>query len=840
MSLNFYLEEEEENNKTEEESISKYTNIFQEYWNKKPVLNLALYEMYILSKTTKEKAIDLTNDIIIKCKKIINDNWLKIRNKYPNISLEDAYIISSYTCESKDKDYSPYKIMNKNLVTEDRKNGLTIISKYFFIFLNSLRKLPRYYPSQTNKYLYRCIRNHINYKIDPFKPKSIPYIQGNRKIFWGFTSTSPNPIISYKFLGVNKGLQKGTVFILYGDIWGYDISLFNYYKEEEILLEPERKFIVENIMPPLNEIISVTCKIEKSPFVLNQNKKMEIVQPIIEQYSNNQANIILQPQNNNIQNNSQIIINNNNLVSKFGETQDNKNISRNFFEPEITKQNEILNKELNVKFLYDKSKIGKSIYINSNLTGLLNLCLMKEIAYRLGPSELAQLSYPLDMIIGILKNGYISQTKDLKQDIKTILNDEKGCNIINYSKYVNNVIKPEYITYLRQLLRPNDSNEINDIINRLTIYENEIRLFNKEFPLALKNSLFEFSVVSLVMIEREDFKRFEEERQKCPNRVDRILFHGTIPEPISFILTSKFKRCSRGKHGEGLYFTDMLDDCWFFGSQKNNSNNVLKIAKKGETFTIIVCSIYYDKTHFRRVYDHKYTPQKNEINFAFIGSKNLETLKMKNPNETHKYFGHDYVINDLNQIFPFISLKLKREEFCVIWRDNNFSDKPIYKNHYDKKFKNFLSEQLSHIEQCVNFNIYPCTSTEEALKLVQRKKFNKIILISNIGKDHGGKIFINEARKIIGNDVVVLFLVYNINLHLEWVTKYKNALITNEQIVFEQYLRCFSNDSEYAKKEINKLKLSLETKYHKLFIFSQDFLDFPNHKDSGKYGDLYL
>ena len=77
--------------------------------------------------------------------KVIDKNLGKIKNKYPNITNEDIQIISSYTCESKDENLSPYKLLNKNLVSENRKQGIQKISKYLFIFLNSLRKLERYY-----------------------------------------------------------------------------------------------------------------------------------------------------------------------------------------------------------------------------------------------------------------------------------------------------------------------------------------------------------------------------------------------------------------------------------------------------------------------------------------------------------------------------------------------------------------------------------------------------------------------------------------------------------------------------------------------------------------------
>ena len=50
--------------------------------------------------------------------------------------------------------------------------------------------------------------------------------------------------------------------------------MFNYYGEKEILLEPERKFIIDNVLPPLNEIINVTCNILKTPLILDEENKV--------------------------------------------------------------------------------------------------------------------------------------------------------------------------------------------------------------------------------------------------------------------------------------------------------------------------------------------------------------------------------------------------------------------------------------------------------------------------------------------------------------------------------------------------------------------------------------
>ena len=78
-------------------------------------------------------------------------------------------------------------------------SGLKQISKYFYILLNSLRTLTKYYPTRENKYLFRCIGVKVNYMIDPFNKKSEPYIEGNTKTFWSFTSTSTSIKTSYRF-----------------------------------------------------------------------------------------------------------------------------------------------------------------------------------------------------------------------------------------------------------------------------------------------------------------------------------------------------------------------------------------------------------------------------------------------------------------------------------------------------------------------------------------------------------------------------------------------------------------------------------------------------------------
>ena len=144
MSLHFYTEKEDY---LKEESINKYVEEFLSYVEELPSLSDALKQMFISCQLTEEQANDLIKDILTKTEEIINKNWDKIKKRYSKISKEDSNIICSYTCESKNNKYSPYKILNKNLVSEDRKGGVKNISKYLFILLKSLRKLDRYYPN---------------------------------------------------------------------------------------------------------------------------------------------------------------------------------------------------------------------------------------------------------------------------------------------------------------------------------------------------------------------------------------------------------------------------------------------------------------------------------------------------------------------------------------------------------------------------------------------------------------------------------------------------------------------------------------------------------------------
>ena len=1091
MSIIQYCDEEEE----KEETVNNYKDLFNEYKIKLPTLEEALNQMFTLSGVHKNKTDELIKDILDKCKEKIEKNFSKIKEKYDKIDKNDAYIICSYTCEASDPKYSPYKILNINLVSNDRKKGIKIISKYLYILLKSLRKLTIVIPKN---YIYRCLRNKVSLEKDPDNDKWIPYQVGNQKTFWGFTSTSPNIKTVFNFLDDNgsKNIKCGSIFHIEGEVWGYDITLFNIYNEKEILLEPERKYIIKDAYL-LNDVVHVICNVSKSPIILdtnnsyidsinkyiaeekgkdnndithiknsiikiemeiaineinddyryicgigflcnipsknmkalitfsniidryflikakslkffikNEEKEINMKVPrykkvfedlnitIIEIVNEDNINNFLQIDNfikskdysdENIifiefdKNNNhkyikdKIIKNNNNYILSSTKNYEeglillnnnlkiigiikNRVISMNLllkkinyikakFEikhenlgkeiqilndtyishrnDEIRKINNIIiNRELTntiYRYLFNKEGIyiiyylsdelltdmsymffkcsslkeidlsqfntyvvtnmsymfsdclnlkkinlrlnnikniecnnifegcsslnesnlpffSENMNFNNNnfdnhLIGLLKLCLLKEISLKLNNLNLELLPREIKNIMCILRNTCIEfidigNNEENKIKIRESLSRNNEENLTNFYNYVDKVINTNHINLIINLLSQHEIERINDIKARLNEYINEIKIFNRDFEKSLKDSIFEFSLVSIVVKEREDFNNFQQERNRCTNKIEKILYHGCPIQPISYILNEHFKRASFCIHGKGIYFSDNLDYCWFYGNKGEGHKIYFNtIPEINESFTIIGCSIYYDEQGFKHVYDDKYTPKKNEINLAYVNDEGESTTFEKN-----KFCGTEYVIWEYDQICPFLGMKLKRNEFCIIWRDNNFSNKSLDINKF------FLEEKLAYIRKISKYNIYPACTSEEALKLIERKKYNKIILISNIeGNIQDTKQFIFDARKIIRNDIIILFLNNN-DKNLEWIQKLYNVLFTNENSFFEKYIQCFEGNN--IKEKILNLKSEMEKFYKVKFNFKNRFLEFPNFKKSGKYSEI--
>ena len=487
-------------------------------------------------------------------------------------------------------------------------------------------------------------------------------------------------------------------------------------------------------------------------------------------------------------------------------------------------------KHINITFRFNNDNNCKNKDA-SGLDGIAKFCYLKELASRLSNLDLDKFPEEIKCILMILKNGKIKEVAKLGGETQKLLERYRKTNVLNFANYVNNKVDANQIKKILPFLSKDDANGAQKFANHLDKMKSQIDLFTKDFTEARKKSVFEYSLMSLEITYRADVDAYLKEYEKCPTKNQRILYYGTNEENIDEILDNHFKPFSQNLFGNGFYFTNSLD----FAILMNRyfDNNSFEIPTVNEAFSFVISSVYYNNSTRKTVTNNNYSPKKNEANIAIVDGK---MKPMSNPDKS-RFYSREYVLGDKCQILPFISIKVKRNEYCVIWRDVNFSTEDVYHDKYDKIFKGFLKERLDYFHKFAKFNIYPCKTTPEALKLVEKKKFNKIILMSNVGSDFGGREFVNKARQIIGKEVICLFLAY-MEEHLQWIVNYKNSLFSNDPEFYEQYLECFTDDITTTKKNVLSLKSSIEDRYNVKFKIENDFLDYPKFKDDGNFADL--
>ena len=93
------------------------------------------------------------------------------------------------------------------------------------------------------------------------------YSEGNVVTWPALSSTSPDSRNIKTFLSKGGGKVKGTMFIIENG-WGYNIQPYSLFPdEEEILLEPERQFMVKSVIEA-EGIIVITLEMLDSPLIL--------------------------------------------------------------------------------------------------------------------------------------------------------------------------------------------------------------------------------------------------------------------------------------------------------------------------------------------------------------------------------------------------------------------------------------------------------------------------------------------------------------------------------------------------------------------------------------------
>ena len=374
-----------------------------------------------------------------------------------------------------------------------------------------------------------------------------------------------------------------------------------------------------------------------------------------------------------------------------------------------------------------------------------------------------------------------------------------------------------------------------------------------------RDSVFEFIIDGLTIV-NNNYKEYFENKSKCPNCETKILIQGTNKYLTENIASYNFKLEQDNLFGIGIYLFEQLDFVTYYCNNKTFGN----IPKIGQTFPIVGAEVYYDSMKFKHIYDYSYlkvfdslptekdiqentdkTVEKNGIHYIVVDGYELNLfnknkkivspiLNSENtpappptPFPLNRYLGKEYVVTDKSQILPLFSFTMKRVEYCIIWRDTNFlEDKKYFENC--KKYKNVLK----------NLNLYIETTTESALKLVWKKKYNKIILITNVGRNLEGKTYIDKVRKILGFNVVAFFFASS-SRHLEWIKNYPNCLYANNEKFVNKFIELFNNEEGNKEENLNNLKKEIEKNFNTKLQDFYEPMKYPLYKDGMSAIDHY-
>ena len=569
------------------------------------------------------------------------------------------------------------------------------------------------------------------------------------------------------------------------------------------------------------------------------------------------------------------IINNKISEKKILSNEKNNSFSskKEIFKDNSTIINNSVNSKTTVKinangFIFEEdSKVNFDLNLICNLKGILKLLALKYISSittnenenekikEIKNKDLIKILQILNKDLELInKNGLIKNEKLLPNDVKIILKEKEGSNIIEYAKYIDSKVESQEIEDIINIHKPEQKEEIFKFLNSIMKYEKYNTFFEEEFKKAQKESIFDFSIVNLVLSDNKNFSKYEEAKKNCPNCTTKILFHGTQIDPASKIISSEFKYTKKAFYGMGIYFTDNLDYITFYSGGEGLDNrriNFNKIFPPNHTFTFIASEIFYDKNllkhirdnsyyvkeldHFptyeeiKRKYKNKMIP-KNGIHFITVKSDHGHALQDSitsiEERKKGKFIVNEYVITELEQICPLYAIKIKRNEFFLLWRDSNFKGENFY---YD-----YLKRRELYANGIAKMNIYIESNTENALKFIYKRRFNKMILITSIGLDYSGKKFIEVARKILGSNIIVLIFSNN-KEHLKWIQNFPNVLYTNNEGIYKRYIK------NYNENGLKELKKEVEEKYSiKLLDFTNDFLSYPLYIDNEKYSSINL
>ena len=357
---------------------------------------------------------------------------------------------------------------------------------------------------------------------------------------------------------------------------------------------------------------------------------------------------------------------------------------------------------------------------------------------------------------------------------------------------------------------------------------------------ALAFSIFEYQIVKIYINDRDDYEKFQQDKNNCKidnvevETEEKLLFHGTKVKHIASILKTfvDIDKSESNKLGKGFYLSDLFEVSWRY--RKFRDDNIPKI---GDSFSVLVCDTFYardkiDHCHKKIWKDILIPPY--HLRIAKVKADTSEVISEEELIGYTGYIQNEYLISHREQVIPLYGICLRRVEHLIIWRDNNFDESNPNKYQDFEEMTKYNNEMKAYAYLELNAKIYYVNSTEEGLKLVDRKKYNKIIIVTNGGNN--GKEFIDKSREIIKGNPIAYVTCYIPENHIDWVCQLPNTLLSDDREIFQDFLK---NAVTENKEEMKKLKDKIEKKYGKNLNFDEESaFVFQSFKGRGEFKEL--
>ena len=393
----------------------------------------------------------------------------------------------------------------------------------------------------------------------------------------------------------------------------------------------------------------------------------------------------------------------------------------------------VYKKEENEKNNKQETYVGGGGMNLEKLGGVFKLCLVKYISDKIIDVNIIK-NEKLKKIIDEMKS-FLLISKDENKNIKINVKNGIEINIISYAYYISSEISDNDISNLINIF---DQIYVNDIFHfweTLTIYQKYINFFDEILPKAIKNSYFEYSLSGIQLLNPLNNKDYFIHFENCPNREIKYLFQE---------IQGGQKNTKKQFFGLGTYFTDKIDYISYYQEKQNFK----------ESFSCNISQIYYNKNLKQNILDFRYYAQDSSQTNKKVIKNGIHIIKVKadsrqiiNEQDLNKeklngnFIANEYVISEKEQILPLFNLDFNKNQDLIIWRDPSYGA--------NTPFEIMFKFSKLYIYENYKMNLYFENSLEKALELVKRKKFNKIILISNIGKDLSGKRFVESFSFIM-------------------------------------------------------------------------------------------